>query len=173
MTKSPNDLIETVGDVSQRAEHEKTRARVSAISAVRALEHDLVRRLDGVSLRGLRNLATGEGPFFYAARVRGHTDSKLLWPDEDNAEAMTLVLMPRGQLHMAICRTEDDGYIDPLVTSKSATDDELYAEDLQAFLNTLAEVIPRHIEYSDRATKRYALMHELSEKVLQLLADTE
>ena len=121
---------------------------------------------------GLKNLGLGKDPF-YAARLRGKTDGKVIWPsdDEPDRKTETLVIVPDGKLQFAICRTDDEGAMFVDVELRVPTDEELRVEDLDGMLQTFAEIIPRHIAYAAKAKERYVGLRELSDKVLRLLGD--
>jgi hypothetical protein len=163
-----SEMMERVRSANARVASEQTAAREAVIPAIRAVEHELKRQLGDGCLRGFKNVGFGANPF-YAARVRGKCDTKLLWPDESNAQATTLVLTPDGCLMMAVCMTDSDGEILPTVGVRVVLDDELRVEDLQEFLQTLAEIVPRHVANADRATERYINLRGLSDRIAILL----
>ena len=167
---TPEDLMRSVSAATRQAESKRHEAREAVVPAIRAMETELIRQLDGGKLRGLKNLGIGAQPF-YAARIRGKPDTKILWPDEADSYASTLVVVPSGHVVMAICETDSNGEIDPVITIRQVRPDEWRAEDLQGLLTTLRDVIPRHVEYAERAAERYAGLHELSENVLKLLGE--
>lgn len=143
-------------------------AREQAIAAIRGLEQALVESLAGEPLRGLKNLGTGSQPY-YGARVRGKPEAKLLWPEEPDSEAETLVIVADGHLAMAVCRTMTSGGIDPHVEECEVEDSDLRAEDVEAMLTTMAEIITRHITSAQTARERYTKLRELSDSVLRVL----
>jgi hypothetical protein len=137
------------------------------VQAVRALESALKERLDGGALRGLKNLGHNRDPL-YAARIRGKTDGRVPWPNEENATAETLVLMPSGRLEIAVCKTDAQGDMFD-IEMRPAEDADLRAEDLEDLLRTLIDIIPRTVAYADKARERYAGLRELSLNAMRLL----
>jgi len=159
--------LDEVSTATKNAEKSRDGTRIVVIQAVRALEAALQERLDGGSLRGLKNLGHNRDPL-YAARIRGKPDSRVRWPDAPNSVSETLVLSPKGQLQVAICRTDDQGDMFD-IELRDALDTDIDSEDLESFLRTMVEIVPRTVAYADKAKDRYAALRELSLNALKLL----
>lgn len=168
-SKEPSlqSLLDEVSAATKSAQKSRSGARTAVIEAVRALETALQERLDGGSLRGLKNLGHNRDPL-YAARVRGKPDGRVRWPDTPLTSTETLVLSPKGQLQIAVCRTDERGDMYD-IELRDAADEDITTEDLENFLRTLIDIVPRTVAYADKARDRYAALRELSLNAMRLL----
>ena len=160
-------LLDEASAALRSAEKGRDATRALAVQAVRALETALQDHLEGGSLRGLKNLGHNQNQL-YAARIRGKPDARVRWPDEENAISKTLVLNPKGKLQVAVCRTDEQGDMFD-IELRDATDEDLDAEDLENFLRTLIEILPRTVAYAGKARERYSGLRELSINTMRLL----
>lgn len=167
-THTLENMFDEVEKATGSVQAQRDDARDGVVSAIRAIEGELRERLSGGTLRGLKNIGTDDCRF-YAGRVRGKTDAKILWPEEENATAETLVITADGELQMAICCTDANAEIIPDLATRDIHDGEFRAEDLRDLLRTLSKVLSRHTVYAERAVERYADLRELSEMVLEFL----
>jgi hypothetical protein len=160
-------LLDEVSAATKSAEKSRDGARTSVVEAVRALETALQERLDGGTLRGLKNLGHNRDPL-YAARIRGKPDGRVKWPDTPMTSTDTLVLSPKGKLQVAVCRTDERGDMYD-IELRDAADEDITTEDLENLLRTLIDIVPRTVAYADKARDRYAALRELSLNAMRLL----
>jgi len=161
-----SEMAVDVPDATQQAQENRTLANGAVVQAIHAVEAALQGALAGNAIRGLRNLGHSTDPL-YAARVRGKPDSRVAWPDEANDSVETLVLTVSGALRMAVCRTDGQNYMLPMVL-REVRDDDIEAEDLEHLLRTLIEIIPRTVNYADRGSERYAALRQLAVDTMKL-----
>jgi hypothetical protein len=160
------ELLDEIAAATRSAEHSQDSAD-DVIRAIRALERALQEKLDGNTLRGLKNLGHSRDPL-YGARIRGQSDARVKWPDRENAMSEALFLSPQGILRVAACRTDEHGDMFDLEV-RDAVDDDFVIEDLADFLKTLIDVGPRTVTYATKARERYAGIRELAINAMRLL----
>lgn len=139
-------------------------ARSAAVEAIRSLEQRLVEALGGESLRGLPNLAP-RGPEFYAARVNAfsrHGSGGHLPKDGRSV----LVLGRDGRLLVASWNVENFVRRGDFVEARPVRDDELIAEDAEAFSRLVTEVLEKHIALAERRTEALVRAEDLAQKII-------
>ena len=150
---------------AQRASADAGEARQQALPAVveacRTLERALQEALGGEPLRGLKNIGT-LGEKLYAARIRACADNKLPSPNDKGGYQQYLCVSAKGELVMAFW-AEDDGVI--WLTTEPALDEGLRIDDIDAFVRTLREVLPRHIKAARSTGGRYMSMQRLAHRI--------
>jgi hypothetical protein len=153
------ELIQQCGVASADLERDIDQARIAAVQVIRGIEARLVGALAGTHLRGLPNLvSTALAIRFYGARVRAHAD--VLLADE------ALVLSSSGDLQMAWCR-------DRLLGTRPVRDDELRAEDLEAYVRTLLEVLPLHVRKAAKAGEKFTRIERLASRLGAALQEAD
>ena len=117
-------------------------AKPPVVKAIRYLEGELVRVLDGARLQGLPNLGSRE-VHLRGVRLRGTLDAPLprLAHDEKNSP-WTLILGETG--HIEQVRAERVDRRDFELVVRPATDAAIVIEDLPGLAVALGVVLPRH-----------------------------
>lgn len=167
------DEIEVLRRASARAA-EATRlhvdsradARAVAISAIRAVEAEVLNALDGAQLRGMADLMRGA----VAAPWRG---AHLRKKDLDEAlpfdGAPCLAVSEHGQLVFVARDVENFDGVAMRPRVVAALDAELAAEDLVAVVRNLARALARHADRVGASAARYAEVLELAARLSRAL----
>ncbi|UCC72016.1 MAG: hypothetical protein JSV86_16860 [Gemmatimonadota bacterium] len=155
-----------IRSTAQAVARSRDTVRPEAVKAVREIERALQEALEGEPLRGLRNL--GGSAMFAGARVRGKTDKKLPGPDSQKGERDFLCLNAKGQLVIVWWEDVGDDMVE--IRERPVRDDELVAGDATDLLNTVQQILPRHVEHAERARARYNKAALLAQRVQLILA---
>lgn len=150
--------IDAARAASTRVQSERARARDTAITTIRSLEHRVQEALVGDMLRGLSNLnPTGE--VYQAARIapsRYGIDGYL--PEDGRA---VMVIDKSGTLVLA-----EAG---PIVVATPVVDGELMAQDLEHIARAYQVALERHVSRAEKTVKSYSRIVDLSRRLADAL----
>ena len=167
-----DELLVDAERVSTSVEEQRTHARLRTVAVVREMERRLITALDGDTVRGLNNLAPGDGPPLKAARVHGKTPHFIdTFIPLDGREA--LILDKHGMLMLAR-RSFENGVatIDHAGrewSTRALRDDEIVAQDLADIARTFRIVTERHVAHSDKQAASYARTSALAGQLAEAL----
>jgi hypothetical protein len=160
-----NDTFARAKEASLALAETRERVRDKALAAMRAVESSLVGALGGERLRGLPNVAqAGASAPFYAARINAFSRRAGSGKDLPIDGREVLVLLPEGCIAVAHW-CGDEG----AVGTRAPRDEELLAEDLEAFVRVVQEVLERHVIKASERTARLERLERMAEKLKEAI----
>jgi hypothetical protein len=157
-------LLKQAAHASEHTTQARNDARARALRVVHELERRTVEAVKGDKLRGLTNIAPTGSPPFHGARVHGSPRF-----------GIDTYLPPDGSAVLCIDR---DGRLVMVRTTGGLTngwqafpvrDDELRAEDMKPYVQTLTLVLQRHVAYAGRRAESYARVAQMAAQVATAL----
>lgn len=153
---SVGSMISEFGNAAKPVSESRDAAKIAAVRAIRKIEAELSKSLDGERIRGLPNIAPHGSRQFVAARVgssgSGPLDGK-----------PTLCMGADGLLVKAF--VDADGS----VSFCEARDSDLMAEDLASYIATLASCLDAHKQASANTADRYSKITNMAKMVIGCL----